>query len=243
MSALTLQNAPWTPAHETVLRSLWADPSKSAEDVAETMQRSWQSCRVKAGFMELGRRPTGVPTAKNAFWTPERVAVLKDGIAAGRFMSVLARELGCTRNACIGKATRMGFTQPAAASPPMRLAKAATPTVRLGSSTRNAPPKARLTVVGNNTVIEHPQRPPLVLTRADVWRPLPDSKPRPFETRRLSDCNWPVEVEGEIEGTMRCCLPVEHGGYCSTHRAIARAPRQPRDAKPGQLARSLRRYA
>ena len=183
-----------------------------------------------------------MPTAKNAFWTPERVAVLKDGIAAGRFMSVLARELGCTRNACIGKATRMGFTQPAAASPPMRLAKAATPTVRLGSSTRNSPPKPRLTVINDNAIIEHVQRPARTITTDKAWAPLPDSTPRPFWERPSTACNWPLDVEGQDAGVMRCCLPVHRGGHCVDHHALGTAPRQPRDAKPHQLARSLRRY-
>ncbi|MDP3869157.1 GcrA family cell cycle regulator [Phenylobacterium sp.] len=179
----------------------------------------------------------------NKPWTPERVKVLTDGVANGIPFSELGRRLGCSRNACIGKATRLGITQPKP-SLPARLSQTSAATAAAARSRAliraakpaPTPPKPRAVVCGNNTVIEHPQRPALSTTKADAWAPLPDSKPLPFWERGLDFCNWPVEVEGEIEGTMRCCLPVEHGGYCSTHRVIARAPRQPRDSKPGQLA-------
>jgi hypothetical protein len=238
---------PWTAAHDAQLRTLWADPTQTQIMIAAAMGRGKNAIYERTKFLNLQSRAKEMAALKPRFWTEERDAVLEREFSAGKAFSAIGRIIGCTRNAAIGRAGRLGLTRSAEAWAPNK-ARPQIHTERLTSSTRQAPPrpkvppKARLTVVGNNTVIEHPQRPPLVLTRADVWRPLPDSKPRPFWEHRFAECNWPVEVEGEIEGTMRCCLPVEHGGQCSTHRAISRAPKQPRDAKPGQLARSLRRY-
>lgn len=231
---------PWTPEEDAKLAELWADPTQTHIMIGATTGRGKNAVYERTKHLRLPSRTREMAALKVRFWTPERDAILEREFTAGKAFSSIGRLLGCTRNAAIGRAGRKGLTRTLESWAPNR---ARPQTARLSSSTRNAPPKARLTVVGNNTVIEHPQRPPLVLTRADVWKPLPDSKPRPFETRRWTECNWPVEVEGEIEGTMRCCLPVEHGGQCSTHRAISRAPKQPRDAKPDQLARSLRRYA
>ena len=238
MNDLAHQSTPWTAAHETVLRSVWVDASKSSDDVAAALRRSWESCRVKAGFMKLGRRPSGVPTEKNKFWTAERVTILTEGLACGMSHSQIASKIGhgCTRGACIGKAHRLGLVAPRQPSKP---------TMRLTSSVRRAPPqpRPRVVVCGNNTTIAHMPRPALVpAPKADAWAALEGSTPRPFETRCLIECNWPIDDESGAP-MLRCCLPVERGGYCATHHERGTAQRQPRDAKPGQLARSLRRYA
>ena len=44
-------------------------------------------------------------------WTTEQVAQLKDRIAAGLSCAQIARELGVSRNAVIGKANRMGLSR------------------------------------------------------------------------------------------------------------------------------------
>lgn len=45
-------------------------------------------------------------------WSPERVAQLKRCFDAGLTCSQIAREIGVTRNAVIGKLNRMGLSQP-----------------------------------------------------------------------------------------------------------------------------------
>ena len=47
----------------------------------------------------------------NATWTSERVALLKDGIEAGLSCAQIAREIGVSRNAVIGKANRLGLSR------------------------------------------------------------------------------------------------------------------------------------
>lgn len=43
-------------------------------------------------------------------WTDERVALLKELHGKGHSFSMIARELGTTRNAVIAKADRLGLT-------------------------------------------------------------------------------------------------------------------------------------
>ena len=51
-------------------------------------------------------------TAHGATWTSERIERLKNGFDAGLSCSQIAREIGVTRNAVIGKMNRMGLTRP-----------------------------------------------------------------------------------------------------------------------------------
>jgi GcrA cell cycle regulator len=45
-------------------------------------------------------------------WTPDRIEELKFLFDAGRTCSQIAREIGVTRNAVIGKLSRLGFSRP-----------------------------------------------------------------------------------------------------------------------------------
>lgn len=45
-------------------------------------------------------------------WTQVRVDELRIGVDAGRSFSIMAAEFGCSRNAAIGKAHRLGFKGP-----------------------------------------------------------------------------------------------------------------------------------
>ena len=47
----------------------------------------------------------------HATWTTERIALLKNRIMAGLSCSEIAREIGLSRNAVIGKANRLGLSR------------------------------------------------------------------------------------------------------------------------------------
>jgi len=51
-------------------------------------------------------------SANGATWNPERVEQLKRCFHAGLTCSQIAREIGVTRNAVIGKMSRLGLTRP-----------------------------------------------------------------------------------------------------------------------------------
>jgi hypothetical protein len=42
-------------------------------------------------------------------WTPERIATLRAGVAAGMTYSDIAKAMGMTKNQCSGKADRLGL--------------------------------------------------------------------------------------------------------------------------------------
>src|SRR5262249_58123843 len=50
--------------------------------------------------------------AKDAPWNPERLAALRRGCEAGLSCSLIAQEIGVTRNAVIGKMNRLGLSRP-----------------------------------------------------------------------------------------------------------------------------------
>jgi GcrA cell cycle regulator len=51
-----------------------------------------------------------------ATWTTERIALLKEGMDAGLSCAQIAREIGVSRNAVIGKANRLGLSRSRSAS-------------------------------------------------------------------------------------------------------------------------------
>lgn len=236
---------PWTPEEDARLTEFWADPTQTQIMIAAAMGRGKNAVYERTKHLRLASRAREMAALKVTFWTEERDAILKREFEAGKAFSTIGLLLGCTRNAAIGRAGRLGLSRSIESWAPNR---AKPQTARLGSSTRNAPPrpkappKPRLTVINDNAIIEHVQRPARTITTDKAWAPLPDSTPRPFWERPSTACNWPLDVEGQDAGVMRCCLPVHRGGHCVDHHALGTAPRQPRDAKPHQLARSLRRY-
>jgi GcrA cell cycle regulator len=50
-------------------------------------------------------------TMMETTWTMERIALLKDRICAGLSCGQIARELGVSRNAVIGKTNRLGLSR------------------------------------------------------------------------------------------------------------------------------------
>lgn len=162
-----------------------------------------------------------------AGWTAERVEMLRVLWVQGLSCSQIARQLGggATRCSVIGKAHRMGWQGREKPSKPARVGKISRPRPRL--------------VVGGAQAHRPKPRPPRAIVDPKVWEALPGSTPRPFWERRLNDCKWPIDLEGE---TLSCCLPVDRLGYCSHHVGVAYQPLradQPRTVE--ELVRSLRR--
>lgn len=243
------KNQPWTPEEDAALAIAWADVTLSTAAIATAMQRTTASLYPRAALLSLPSRPLGVPTANSSFWTSERLKVLRDEFDAGTGFSAIGRKLGCTKNMALGKCNRMGWTRAAPAWMPRearteRGLQAAANGHRISRLTNSVPrPKPRLTVVGNNTVIEHVQRPARTITKDKAWAPLPGSTPRPFWERTLVSCNWPLDIEGQEPGVMRCCLPTVRGSYCVDHGDLAyAAPKPPTQRATNELLRANRRF-
>lgn len=232
---------PWSETDEATLRKMWADPAVTQEDMHERLGRSVNAIREHAKvYMKLPTRQA-TPSRAAKFWIGERDAILEREFKAGKTFTEIAAIIGgCSRNACIGRASRIGLTRSLNKWSPNKKPQP----VRATPKPKASSPKPRLTVVGNNTVIEHVQRPALSATKADAWAPLEGSKPRPFWECGIDFCSWPVEVEGAEPGIMRCCLQAERGAYCAGHGSRGyQAPKAPGPRATSELLRSVRRYA
>lgn len=219
----------WTTERRETLALLWSDASITAAIIAERLGVSrnaiiGQAHRLnlppKAPAPSLGprkRRPKA-----DSFWTPEREARLVELFKDGYSGSEIARTLGeITRNACIAKLSRLGFTagRPQAAYNARRNAPR-------GGVRRNpktiATAKPKLSIAGNGAVFEQA---PEVLSpvSAHAWEPLPNAAPIPLEALTGTTCRWPVELAGDLD-TTHFCGAFSAGTYCHHHAKRAYAP-------------------
>ena len=165
------------------------------------------------------------PEDKRRRWTPLMEAALREHFAHRLTCSESAALLGVSRNAVIGKRTRLGL-----ASPP-------TPSVA------NRPEGAPHRPGGDGTAMR------FMLFRIARGRalprfPLPDMSPRRqdfFGAKVLADlgpheCRWPLqEAIAEADHRTLFCADHCHRGkvYCERHRRIAQGQPQ-EDANPAQ---------
>lgn len=196
-------------------------------------------------------------------WSDENVATLKKLFDEGHSFSVIAKRMGggLTRNACLGKAHRLGFAQrgrasvppaprtvaprPAKPSPP---SKPSAPAARVQREPPPAPaPSPRLGIAGNGHV--YTQAPSAPLPRLRVVEP--SGNPARIIDPGFGGCRWPIEADpgrGRMDEQRFCCGPREPGKtYCSGHRALAFSkannPLGPKTDKANDLIRQLRRFA
>jgi GcrA cell cycle regulator len=185
-------------------------------------------------------------------WSDERVERLKTLWAQGLSCSQIAKDLqGVTRNAVIGKVTRLdleGRARPSApevARPRLKKVVAAKPAPRPKPNL----PKADAFVLP--PITGKPSRPVETIianVEARVAYVEPVTKDVATRTvlniRLFGECRWPVG-DPLAEGFGLCGAPCSpEGPYCAAHSARAYQP--PKQGKPKrsytELARSLRRY-
>jgi GcrA cell cycle regulator len=183
-------------------------------------------------------------------WTAERTALARKLWLDGWSCSLIAKRLGgVTRNAVIGKLSRIGCGGRNGASAPTLHAayatseratrcKAATAAIREGvkRARRTSDPAYRFgpqkTQPGEGKPPQHPS--------LDVPA---DTDPVPLLKRTVFRCAWPLGEPEDPE--MLCCgAPATRGAYCAVHGAVAYVPltARQRDADRGTL-RLLRRAA
>jgi GcrA cell cycle regulator len=170
-------------------------------------------------------------------WTDERVEVLKALWADGASASAIAKRLGVTRNAVIGKVHRLDL--PARAPTPERFRKAKT-----GDMASARAPKKRAPAMEFHGISIAKRTPNPLGWRAKRIKPKVMPKPRPprpaAPVRRniglleltAASCRWPVNDPPRGEPYLFCGAAVEEPRvYCSDHYLIAyqrgSAPRRP----------------
>jgi GcrA cell cycle regulator len=157
-------------------------------------------------------------SANCATWSSERIELLKRCFHAGLSCSQIAREIGVTRNAVIGKMSRLGLSRPRDVSASQleqrRLAKLARPKASMAW---------------------HPKRPrPNILAQhemliAEFPRPQPRAEDIPIHNGRgcsllelgQGKCRWPISNPGAEDFCFCGNEPVEGLPYCAGHARIA----------------------
>lgn len=193
----------WTEPRNIVLRRLWAQ-NLTQRQIARELALSAHSINRQVKRLALPHRPA----ASNTFWTEDKVARLTEMVGMGASFSAIGRELRATRNACIGKAMRLGLRcqRPVPFDPKARLTR---PPKREPQIRIRKPPKLK------------PQPAP----------PVPVDAPTPRNLTILelerADCRWPV-TEGAPY--LFCGHPaVGECAYCGWHlrRSVARFEGKP----------------
>ena len=170
-------------------------------------------------------------------WTPERDALLKSIVESGAPFAEAARQLGCSKNAALGRAHRLGFKQPSGAGERNnRLASRAYKSgVEMEPRAKPKPAKPKLIVCGNNTVLEKPEghapkTPESFNPKA--WEPLAGSEPVTLMGRAQFSCRWPVTLKSDEFHMCGRAAPTDR--YCATHAKLAASPQAQKDRTEAQ---------
>jgi GcrA cell cycle regulator len=155
-------------------------------------------------------------------WTAERIALLKDRIDAGLSCGQIAREIGVSRNAVIGKANRLGLSR----------SKGVSPRHRERTDARSV---ARSRVASQHrTLLALWAKPALAFAEA----PEDSANLCPLFELQQWHCRWPIgdptaENFGFCGNKQVDSLP-----YCAAHARMAyrRAPARPAPCKVKELS-------
>ena len=157
------------------------------------------------------------------FWTTETVARLKDLMAEGWSYARIGVELGCGRNAAIGKARRLGFAATAPAAKPIEKSLRGVGDVAApgAQAAKVSPPK------------------PAVVDLAAFRKPKAATKSL-FELQ-ARDCRYPFGDVGDADFGFCGAESVENSVYCAGHHRLCRRPADPEITR--KMAAGARRAA
>lgn len=154
-------------------------------------------------------------------WPPERVEQLKSLIDAGLSCSQIAGEIGITRNAVIGKVSRLGLSRPKDRPAP-RVGE------RDGSARKRAAWRPRI-ILPPRMLLAFPREP---LPRLEDIAIL-DGRGCSLMELGPAQCRWPINEPGAANFCFCGNKPVESLPYCVGHARIAyKSPARIRIAVP-----------
>ena len=153
-----------------------------------------------------------------ANWTPELEDELRVHWASGEPASRIAAMMGrgLTRNAVIGKASRMGLNHrkspilPRLAPDDARARRNELQRQRRGSKPRQFKPHKPRAQKPPRLGIPLAQRKP----QGEAWEPVPGVEPVSLLDLEAGQCKWPV---GQDSPFMFCGAPATHNHYCEYH--------------------------
>jgi GcrA cell cycle regulator len=165
------------------------------------------------------RRDGGINMSTNASWSSERVELLKQFFQAGLTCSQIAREIGVTRNAVIGKMSRLGLSRPKDVIRGQMRRAAALARPKTARTWR--PKRTRLNIFAQQEILKEafpsqqprPEEVPIANGRGCTLLELGQSK-----------CRWPINSPGAEDFCYCGNEPVKGLPYCLGHARIAYRP-------------------
>ena len=143
-----------------------------------------------------------------ATWTPERIVLLKNGINAGLSCGQIAREIGVSRNAVIGKVNRLGLSR--------FNGVAAGPLAQAG-----ARKNARSKIVTQHRILRALWAKPQL---AGVEAPSDSANRCTLFELQQWHCRWPLGDPGSEDFGFCGSKPLDGLPYCPAHARIAYRP-------------------
>lgn len=159
--------------------------------------------------------------AEPSWWTPERDAEATRLFLAGATHRQVFQQIGAvSRNAVVGRLTRLGITRPAEVNAANKVAGGRSrfvgqPTTRPVKAAKARPepkrqqaaPTPALMLVSDSGSVA-----------ATITEPFEPTAPKPFEDRRRTECAWPIDMP---DGSMlACCEPMTGQRWCRHHTEI-----------------------
>lgn len=155
-------------------------------------------------------------------WTPENTETLKRMRAEGHSAAEIARTVGTTRHAVLGKAWRLGLSNPVKNTEMRSLVNKHAAKVLTHQKPKAPKPKVEKPILVRREPPHPPTYKPKEVSAVD------ESLMRPWTERQFGQCAFPI-VRGEV--TYSCCACTQgHRAYCPEHRRIMYQPGWP--AKP-----------
>ena len=150
---------------------------------------------------------------KEATWTDERIELLKSHFAAGLSCREIANEIGVSRNAVIGKLSRLDLTREK--KPTARRANA-------NSDRSRSVPRVQLRILRKLFTEAPPPESDEIVASEQHCSLLELSEER---------CRWPISSPGEEDFCFCGNLPLEGLPYCAGHSRLAYQPGSRRAAR------------
>lgn len=183
-------------------------------------------------------------------WDEIEVTTLVELWDLGQSSGEIARHMGKTRNAVIGKLHRLKRR----GHPIKRASSTREQILATAAARRTTAPKrrrrtqdeindefaviqrVRLILVRKGSAAEKPTATPSPYKGLDAWSPLPGIEPLPLLKLTALSCRWPIELANTDDHHF--CGAMKIGGpYCLHHASVGRSKEQPRPKSDERFAR------
>ena len=148
------------------------------------------------------------PTSQNQTWTPHRIDELKKHFEAGLSCSQIAGEIGVSRNAVIGKISRLGLSRPQA----IRMRRQ--PRTPRASTPQLGTPRGQVRIL-------RALHAAMAAPAAAVVEPVSDRPRCSLHELGAQSCRWPIGRPGTDDFGFCGDAPVEGLPYCAGHARLA----------------------